>query len=51
MLIASEALTGLETAQQIATEGDVYPKQVTPGKSQIMDGVAEAFELDLGATV
>jgi transposase-like protein len=42
--VALEALKGIKTIQQIATEYEVHPVQVSEWKKILMEGMGEAFE-------
>jgi len=42
--VALEALKGIKTIQQIATEYDVHPVQVSDWKKTLLEGMGGAFE-------
>jgi transposase len=42
--VALEAIKGIRTVQQIASENELHPTQVRQWKTQMLEGAAEAFE-------
>jgi len=42
--IAMEAIKGIKTVAQIATENDLHPAQVTQWKTQMLEAAPGAFE-------
>ena len=46
--VALEALKGIKTIQQIATEYDVHPVQVSDWKKTLLEGMGGAFERGKG---
>jgi transposase-like protein len=49
--VALEALKGIQTIQQIATEYDVHPVQVSDWKKTMQERLASVFERGAGSSI
>jgi transposase-like protein len=48
--VALEAVQGVKTLQQIASQHQVHPNQVSAWRKQLLDGAASLFERGEGGT-
>jgi putative transposase len=49
--VALEAIKGIKTLNELASEYDVHPNQITAWRKQLLDGAEELFERGAGKQI